>query len=110
MNIAEFFLKLRADVDRNASHPSLCSRAGSYFVAFGICSLLAMGVFAYTGNGGSSAGSEDLILHEWGTFTSIAGDDGPGVEWRPQTGSTDLPGFVEHLEGADFKGGLRGTV
>lgn len=110
MNITEFFLKLRANVDRNASHPSLRSRAGSYFVVFGTCSLLAVGVFAYTGNAVSSAGSEDVTIHEWGTFTSIAGDDGQSVEWHPQTGSTDLPKFVEHLEGADFKGGLRGTV
>jgi hypothetical protein len=52
----------------------------------------------------------DLTAHEWGTFTSIAGNDGRAVEWRPQTGSRDLPEFVEHLEGADLKGGLTGTV
>ncbi|HYO91632.1 MAG TPA: hypothetical protein VEQ40_08350, partial [Pyrinomonadaceae bacterium] len=24
-----------------------------------------------------------LIVHEWGTFTSIAGKDGVSLEWRP---------------------------
>lgn len=51
-----------------------------------------------------------LTAHEWGTFTSIAGVDGQAVEWSPQTGSTDLPGFVEHLRTPGFKIGLRGTV
>jgi len=52
----------------------------------------------------------DLTAHEWGTFTSIAGNDGQAVEWLPLTGSTDLPGFVEHFRGALYKVGLRGTV
>jgi hypothetical protein len=51
-----------------------------------------------------------LTAHEWGTFTSIAGRDGSAVEWSPLTGSTDLPGFVEHFRNAGFKRGLRGTV
>jgi len=32
------------------------------------------------------------------------------VQWLPLTGSTDLPGFVEHFRYAGFKLGLRGTV
>jgi hypothetical protein len=51
-----------------------------------------------------------LTVHEWGTFTSIAGDKGQAVEWSPLTGSTDLPEFVEHFRNAGFKLGLRGTV
>lgn len=51
-----------------------------------------------------------LTAHEWGTFTSIAGRDGQAVEWSPLTGSTDLPGFVEHFRTPQFKLGLRGTV
>ena len=51
-----------------------------------------------------------LTAHEWGTFTSIAGKDGSAVQWSPLTGSTDLPGFVEHFRNAGFKRGLRGTV
>jgi hypothetical protein len=51
-----------------------------------------------------------LTAHEWGTFTSIAGNDGEAVEWSPLTGSTDLPAFVEHFRDPGFKLGLRGTV
>ena len=55
-----------------------------------------------------------LTVHEWGTFTSIAGADGQAVEWSPlteqKTGSTDLPSFVEHFRTPQFKLGLRGTV
>lgn len=59
---------------------------------------------------GSSAG--DLTVHEWGTFTSIAGRDGRAIEWRPwpeYTPFSDLPGFVERAWGP-LKVGLRGTM
>jgi hypothetical protein len=36
----------------------------------------------------------ELTAHEWGTFTSIAGEKGQAVERSPLTGSTVLPGFV----------------
>jgi hypothetical protein len=52
----------------------------------------------------------DLTVHEWGTFTSIAGPDGGPMTWLPLTGSTDLPSFVEHFREVAFKGGLRGTT
>jgi len=52
----------------------------------------------------------DLTIHEWGTFTSVAGPDGQAVEWLPLTGYTDLPGFVEHFRDEQFKCGLGGTV
>ena len=38
-----------------------------------------------------------FTVHEWGTFTSIAGEDGMAVEWRPQAGPDDLPCFVDRL-------------
>src|SRR6266404_121610 len=70
------------------------------------------GVFAFSHSQLVHAGSvdADVTAHEWGTFTSIAGKQGRAVEWLPQDGSADLPEFVEHLKGSDFKGGLRGTV
>jgi hypothetical protein len=52
----------------------------------------------------------DLTVHEWGTFTSVAGADGQPIPWLPLTGSTDLPRFVEHFRGEGFKCGLEGTV
>lgn len=43
---------------------------------------------------------DHLIVHEWGTFTSIAGKDGVALEWRPLNGSTDLPKFVHTMQTA----------
>jgi hypothetical protein len=49
------------------------------------------------------------VVHEWGTFTSIAGPDGRAVEWTPQAGPSDLPCFVVRNR-FNIKGALRGTV
>jgi hypothetical protein len=68
-----------------------------------------------------------LIAHEWGTFTSVAGNDGQAVVWRPldltnlyfdknpeASGdnfySKELPRFVEVLHWGAFKSGLSATV
>ena len=54
----------------------------------------------------SAAPAKDrLTVHEWGTFTSIAGKDGVALEWRPLNGATDLPKFVHTMQGPDL--GLR---
>ncbi|HLG15208.1 MAG TPA: hypothetical protein VJH03_11995 [Blastocatellia bacterium] len=52
-------------------------------------------------------GEARLVVHEWGTFTSIAGEDGTAVEWRPLNGSSDLPGFVHTMSETDRASGLR---
>jgi hypothetical protein len=52
----------------------------------------------------------ELTAHEWGTFTSVAGRDGLPMKWSPLDSSGDLPSFVQHINGAQFKAGLRGTV
>lgn len=36
----------------------------------------------------------ELTVHEWGTFTSVAGYDGSSLEWAPLAFSGDLPCFV----------------
>ncbi|MFY9555522.1 MAG: hypothetical protein WAV47_12490, partial [Blastocatellia bacterium] len=48
-----------------------------------------------------------LIVHEWGTFTSVAGKDGVAVEWRPLNGKNDLPTFVYDMSGLATGTGLR---
>ncbi|MGC2236855.1 MAG: hypothetical protein WA584_11890 [Pyrinomonadaceae bacterium] len=48
----------------------------------------------------------DLIVHEWGTFTSIAGRNGIALDWRPLNGASDLPKFVYNK---DENEGFRGT-
>lgn len=75
----------------------------------GVLALL-IGTFGQGGMAQSAHADSGLTVHEWGTFTSIAGNDGQAREWLPLTGSTDLPGFVEHFRSVGFKFGLRGTV
>ena len=31
-----------------------------------------------------------LVAHEWGTFTSVAGEDGRAVQWLPLEGPVDF--------------------
>ncbi|MEK7830115.1 MAG: hypothetical protein AAB401_03470, partial [Acidobacteriota bacterium] len=35
-----------------------------------------------------------LVVHEWGTFTSVSTANGQRQTWSPLTGPSDLPGFV----------------
>lgn len=65
---------------------------------------------AYLAFASKTPASPGLIAHEWGTFTSIAGNDGRAVEWTPLSPASDLPAFVEHTNMANLKIGLRGTV
>ena len=46
-----------------------------------------------------------VVVHEWGTFTSLAGADGASLDWRPLAGPSDLPSFVYTV--ADAPKGLR---
>ncbi len=52
----------------------------------------------------------DVMVHEWGTFTSVADRNGQAVRWYPSSGPSDLPRFVEHFRTAEFKGQLQGTI
>src|SRR5262245_66036372 len=56
------------------------------------------------------AGRPDLIVHEWGTFTSLAGPDGRPVEWAPFDGPSELPGFVTILNPTSLKVGPKGFL
>jgi hypothetical protein len=49
-----------------------------------------------------------VTVHEWGTFTSIAGQNGEAMAWRSYATPADLPCFVDRFPG--FKGGLIGSV
>src|SRR5689334_19278550 len=50
-------------------------------------------------------------VHEWGTFTSVAGENGTAIRWQPFGGPTDLPCFVDRVRNVFFsKGALSGTV
>lgn len=64
----------------------------------------------------TAAPSPRLVLHEWGTFTSIAGSDGVAIDWRPLSAPSDLPSFVHSPRNGAYrfspqgKGSMRGTV
>jgi len=58
----------------------------------------------------TNAQQTDVIAHEWGTFTSIAGNSGTTVQWYPWAAPSELPGFVEHLQVREFKLNLGGTI
>lgn len=51
-----------------------------------------------------------LVVHEWGTFTSVAGEDGNAIDWDALGCRSDLPGFVYDYGFRGFKWSLRGTV
>src|SRR5690349_13368681 len=42
--------------------------------------------------------AQPFVTHEWGTFTSVAGEDGRAVDWAPLSGPADLPCFVARLD------------
>jgi hypothetical protein len=78
-------------------------RAWVFFPAVLFCASLA-------GNAQKVDIDSGLIAHEWGTFTSIAGETGQAVEWLPLNSPGDLPNFVEHFRGTGFKVGMGGTI
>ena len=52
----------------------------------------------------------DLTVHEWGTFTSVAGKDGAAIDWDALGCKDDLPAFVHDFGYRGFKWRLAGTV
>lgn len=68
-----------------------------------ILAVLAIVMFVMTGSSLVTASTDDLhrpdslTVHEWGTFTTVAGPDGLAVDWLPLAGPNDLPCFVEHF-------------
>jgi hypothetical protein len=73
-------------------------------LAFGI--LVAVAVPAATD---VVPGTSSLTVHEWGTFTSVAGERGQAVEWLPVDRQNDLPCFVNQSP-AGIEDYLAGTV
>jgi hypothetical protein len=74
--------------------------------------LLCLVVTAGTGlskfSSASTVGTNpDFVVHEWGTFTSVAGQDGRALIWRPLTVESDLPSFVYSVDKGDTWRGLR---
>ena len=71
-----------------------------------LLSLIIVGVPSRPLNNAAGAG-KDLVVHEWGTFTSVAGRDGRTLVWRPLSVESDLPSFVYSDNEGDTWRGLR---
>ncbi len=105
------FFKRRLAARAICGEVNTMARKHSILVVIGFVSfLLACFVVArpVTSGGQLTAARDDdsnLVVHEWGTFTSIAGKNGFAVEWKPLNGSSDLPGFVYDTSG--LAAGLR---
>jgi hypothetical protein len=54
--------------------------------------------------------STGLTVHEWGTFTSVAAEDGSAARWDALGCKDDLPAFVNDFGFRNFKARLDGTV
>ena len=69
--------------------------------------LLSLAIFAVTSRSsvvGYGAGS-NLVVHEWGTFTSVTGSNGQSMIWRPLSFESDLPSFIYSIDkGQSWKG------
>jgi len=88
----------------------MLKRLGAVAVALSGLAGIALAVSAHV-YGAGTADPAGLTVHEWGTFTSIAGPDGQAVQWRPLTGPSDLPCFVTALNPSSVKigpGGIPG--
>ena len=57
-------------------------------VVAAIVSVIAAAIFSATPAPTRANDSDALTVHEWGTFTSIAGSDGTAVEWYALGGGT----------------------
>jgi hypothetical protein len=72
--------------------------------------LIAAVLAAATGFARKPAHTSDVIVHEWGTFTSVAGADGRAVAWFPLDGPVDLPCFVRRSYQVSSKGAMFASV
>ena len=75
-------------------------RSGSVVLLFAV---VAATGFVATIQGADPQAPSAVVAHEWGTFTSIAGQDGRAVTWQPLSGPTDLPCFVTRLNPGSYK-------
>jgi hypothetical protein len=56
--------------------------------------VLATSVITRGGMGHRFSSQNRFVVHEWGTMTSVAGEDGIAVTWRPLSEPSDLPDFI----------------
>jgi hypothetical protein len=67
------------------------------FVALILAAASAVAVSVAAGALDARSSGDELTVHEWGTFTSVAGPDGGAIPWQPLSSPSDLPCFVQML-------------
>jgi hypothetical protein len=70
---------------------------------------LAATVFVTAESAARRSDPNNVVVHEWGTFTSVAGEDGRAVSWYAFGGRDDLPCFVDRAP-VGPKASLWGTI
>jgi hypothetical protein len=75
-------------------------RIASVVTVLALAAFLGITIAASTDDRSTSTG---LTIHEWGTFTSVAGVDGKAAQWLPLSGPRDLPCFVTSFQNRLFK-------
>lgn len=88
----------------------MIKRLGALILPLTLAGTSAMVGAGDSGTQGPLVNSPDLKVHEWGTFTSVAGPDGQAVEWTPFSGPSDLPCFVTVLNPSSIKTGPKGYL
>jgi hypothetical protein len=78
----------------------MLKRAASVFV---LGAITAVTTAALTARPSARTSDPGLTVHEWGTFTTVAGESGRAIEWLPLGGPTDLPCFVDHYQNGILK-------
>jgi hypothetical protein len=73
------------------------------FLSRAACILWALSALAAGPANTIGPSGDTLTVHEWGTFTSVAGEAGYPLTWQPLAGATDLPCFVNRLPGRSLK-------
>jgi hypothetical protein len=83
--------------------------ARSALVGLGLIALvLLLGIsFSSFSSASTREKNNDLVVHEWGTFTSVSGHDGSALFWRPFKVESDLPSFVYSVDSGNTWRGLR---
>ena len=66
-------------------------------------SCLLLFVFSFCTTAPAATSDNAGAVHEWGTFTSVAGADGSATRWLPLSGPADLPCFVHRLDQRNVK-------
>ena len=80
-------------------------------VAFGSVLFLLSFTFITPAASRLTQSQNDLVVHEWGTFTSVRNKDGQAVLWRPLSFESDLPSFVYSVDaGKSWKGNWNGNL